>query len=200
MRKILLLIALTALACQQKNDKQAAISMTPAYDAIGNMQAVIEIPAGTNKKIEYDKSTDQMIADRKNGQERIISFLPYPGNYGYIPGTLSDKSKGGDGDPVDMLVLSSSLSSGTVLPIKPIAMLKLMDNGEEDFKVLAVPVVDSLNVLGISNWDTANSKIQAVQNIIETWFLNYDSDPAEVLGWEGTDGTRTYIESQIIAN
>jgi inorganic pyrophosphatase len=65
--------------------------------------AVVELGAGTNRKFEYNKITGKFEQDFQNGKPRVISYLPYPGNYGFIPSTLSDKSMGGDGDALDVL-------------------------------------------------------------------------------------------------
>ena len=63
-----------------------------------SFNAVVEIPAGTNKKYEYDPYQKEFIVDMENGKERVINFLPYPANYGFIPSTLSKSDTGGDGD------------------------------------------------------------------------------------------------------
>jgi len=68
--------------------------------------AVIEIPSGTNRKIEYNPNTERFEIDVKNGKERVIDFLPYPGNYGFIPSTMMDENRGGDGDALDILVIA----------------------------------------------------------------------------------------------
>ncbi|MDA9133798.1 inorganic diphosphatase, partial [Gammaproteobacteria bacterium] len=56
----------------------------------GFLQMVVEIPAGTNKKIEYDKNINEFFIDKIDGVDRVINFLPYPGNYGFIPSTKMD--------------------------------------------------------------------------------------------------------------
>src|SRR5690606_18639853 len=111
----------------------------PLLSENGYYQAVIEIPSGTNKKYEYNVTTKTFEIDQKNGRDRIINFLSYPGNYGFIPSTLSDKTKGGDGDALDVLLLSEAHQIGDVVEIIPITMLKLLDQGEEDYKIIAVP-------------------------------------------------------------
>lgn len=157
--------------------------------------AVVEIPAGTNKKVEIDKETDEFKVDQRDGKDRIISFLPYPANYGFIAGTLSDAAEGGDGDAVDVLVIAEQLKTGTVISVEPIAMLKLIDDGEEDFKVLAVPTDDRLNVLKSKDLKDDPKKEQAIKEIIEKWFLSYDSDPAKVIGWADKAETLQYIKN-----
>ncbi len=127
--------------------------------------AVVEISAGTNKKFEYNKKTRKFEIDRKNGTERIIDFLPYIGNYGFIPSTYSDILKGGDGDALDVLVLSESLPTETVVEIVPIAVLKLIDDGELDYKIIA--------------------NVAEIMKIIELWFLNYNKDDTALIeGWD----------------
>ena len=70
-----------------------------------DIQVVIEIPTGTTAKWEVDKSDGLLHWQIKNGNPRIVEYLGYPGNYGMIPRTLLAKDSGGDGDPLDVIVL-----------------------------------------------------------------------------------------------
>lgn len=191
-RSLTLLIAVLAFACS--DPVVTDYGQLNATDDSGRFQAVIEIPAGTNKKVELDKTSNTFKVDQRDGKDRIISFLPYPANYGFIAGTLSDASTGGDGDPVDVLVIAETLKTGTVISVEPIAMLKLIDDGEEDFKILAVPADDRLNVLKIKDLTDEPQKGQAIKEIIEKWFLSYDTDPAKTVGWADKAETLQYIE------
>ena len=112
------------------------LDVTAQIDECGNFNAVIEIPAGTNKKIEFNNSTQAFEVDKNNGKDRVIQFLPYIGNYGYIPSTYSNPNQGGDGDALDVLVISESVKTGSIIEIIPIAVLKLLDEGEIDYKIL----------------------------------------------------------------
>jgi len=172
-----------------------AYKSLPAFDAAGNLHAVIEIPAGTNKKIEFDPEAKAFKTDQRDGRDRIIPFLPYPGNYGFVPSTLSDSAKGGDGDPVDIIVICEQLPTGTVMPVIPITMLKLIDNNEEDFKVIAVPADQKLNTMGITTLEELRAKKPAALEIIEKWFLSYDTEPAKSLGWASQKETLDYIRA-----
>lgn len=90
--------------------------------------AVIEIPSGSNQKIEYDHIHDCFRLDR-------ILPMAMPANYGFIPSTLCD-----DGDPLDVLVLGPDvLSTATALTVKPIGMMYMIDSGVYDPKVIAIP-------------------------------------------------------------
>ncbi|MDQ8051897.1 MAG: inorganic diphosphatase [Pedobacter sp.] len=187
----IIVLFLFQMSCGGKKDYKSI----PTFDANGKLNAVIEIPAGTNKKIEFDPDTKQFKTDQRDGRDRIIPFLPYPGNYGFVPSTLSDSQKGGDGDPVDIIVICETQPSGTVMPVIPITMLKLIDNDEEDFKVIAVPADQKLNALGITTLEELRAKKPAVLEIIEKWFLSYDTEPASSLGWASQKETLEYIRS-----
>lgn len=191
-----LLMILLLISCSQKKDYKTISTQSES----GNYVAVIEIPAGTNKKIEYNPESNQFEIDQKNGEDRIISFLPYIGNYGFIPSTLSDKELGGDGDAIDVLVLSEALNTGDVVEIIPIAMLKLIDEGEEDFKIIAVPAEHNLNVLKVSSYEELGKKHPTAIEILKLWFINYDTDQLEILDIVSEGETLKYIESNQIEN
>lgn len=183
MRPILLLFSfLIIVACSK--DKTNNIYELDAFTKEGVLRAVIEIPAGTNAKIEYNPSTKIFEQDQINGKDRVIQYLPYPGNYGFIPGTYSDPNQGGDGDALDILVLSFSLPTGTVLEVIPIAVFKLLDNGETDYKIIAIPKEQELQTIQTKNLSSLNSSYPKVQEIIATWFLHYNpKDTSQNLGW-----------------
>lgn len=161
---------------------------------------VVEIPAGTSKKVEYNPETNEFEIDQRNGTDRIISFLPYPGNYGFIPSTLSDPATGGDGDPLDVILIAEHLPQGEVIAIQPIAMLKLIDDGEEDFKILAVPYENNKKIINVSSLAELRETNSAILDIITLWFQNYDTEPAETNGWGDTAETLDYIRKNIQAH
>lgn len=91
--------------------------------------AIIEIPSGGVNKYEYDKQLHVFRMDRN-----LHSPVHYPGDYGFIPSTLSL-----DGDPLDVLVLVDAPSfSGCLMEVRPIGLLEMLDQGVPDEKVLAV--------------------------------------------------------------
>lgn len=95
---------------------------------------VVEIPRGSEKKIEYDENKDQMFVEFvfKDG----FSFRY---NYGFIPHT-----KTGDGDTLDAILLGMTpIRSGTVVPCRPVAIMRQLDRGQIDDKIIAVPVGDN---------------------------------------------------------
>jgi len=156
----------------------------PTFSAQGNLQAVIEIPAGTNHKFEYNKQLLKFEQDIRDGKPRMVRFLPYPVNYGFIPSTRMDKDRAGDGDPLDVLLLAESLPTGTVIEVQPIGLLKLKDTGELDHKVLAIPVDPALRIIDATDWDSFQLNYSAIRHILETFFLYYDGLGTMLLmGW-----------------
>ncbi|QTX03085.1 inorganic pyrophosphatase [Candidatus Phytoplasma luffae] len=95
---------------------------------------LIEIPQGSNKKNEIDKETGLLKLDRF-----LKSSFVYPANYGFIPLTYCD-----DKDPLDVFVLSQEVLDPFVLvQCRPIGVVKMIDDGELDEKIIAVPIKDS---------------------------------------------------------
>lgn len=95
--------------------------------------AVIEIPRGSNNKYELDKKTGFLKLDRL-----LYTATHYPANYGFIPRTYA-----GDKDPLDVLVLcQESIYPLTLVEAYPIGVLKMMDENEEDEKIIAIAKKD----------------------------------------------------------
>src|SRR5882757_11198482 len=106
--------------------------VTPGDKAPDIFNVIIEIPMNADPiKYEVDKETGALFVDRF-----MSTAMHYPCNYGYVPRTLS-----GDGDPVDVLVLSPfPLITGVVVRCRPVGMLKMEDDAGDDTKLLAVPI------------------------------------------------------------
>lgn len=181
--------------CSSKND----IYTTPTFSKDGILQVVIEIPGGTNKKIEYNPKTKTFEIDQRNGTDRIIPFLPYPANYGFIPSTVSDISSGGDGDALDILLLSESLPTGSIIEVIPIGMLKLLDNKEFDYKIICVPNDPSKRIIDATTYKEFIKKYSKAKDIIESWFLHYDTggDTLTSKGWGNEEETLLEITKSL---
>jgi len=158
----------------------------PAISENGNFRVVIEVPAGTNQKTEIDHQTGEFKISMRNGKPRIIDFLGYPLNYGFIPSTIMDKNRGGDGDPLDALILCESLPTASIVEFIPIAILRLKDTGELDSKIIGIPVDPALRTVCATNFETFKLEYPAILEILVLWFLNYDkkNDLTEFVGWE----------------
>ncbi|MBR4100145.1 MAG: inorganic diphosphatase [Clostridia bacterium] len=94
---------------------------------------VIEIPKGSKKKYELDKETGYLMLDRI-----LYTSTHYPANYGFIPRTYGD-----DKDPLDVLLLcAQTLEPLTLVKAKPIGVISMIDNGQGDEKIIAIPSGD----------------------------------------------------------
>lgn len=170
----------------------------PAYSPSGNVHAVIEIPAGTNHKIEYDHDNNSFPVDQKYGQDRVIDFLPYPGNYGFIPSSYMDPKRGGDGDALDILVLSESVETATVMEVVPIAIIGLMDGGEIDNKIVAIPADESLRIIDAATYEELARDYPAVLTMIQNWFVNYKGPgEMEFRGWSNGEAAMADIRKWV---
>ncbi|MBK6753865.1 MAG: inorganic diphosphatase [Flavobacteriales bacterium] len=157
----------------------------PAFVREGVVRAVIEIPAGTVDKRQYDVASNTFPIDRRAGVPRRLAFLPYPANYGFIPGTQMDKAQGGDGDALDVFVLCTAQPGGTVMEVEPIGIIELVDAGERDDKVVAIPVDRALLNMDV---DDIHELPAAAREILVTWLLHYDPvDGAQLVGVKGRE-------------
>ena len=117
--------------------------MDPAQITPDDFVAVVEIPKGSKCKYELDKHTGLVRLDRI-----LYTSTHYPANYGFIPRTYAD-----DGDPLDVLVLcSESLYPLTLVRVYPIGVMRMLDGGKMDDKIIAVPFSDP-TYLGIGSID-----------------------------------------------
>lgn len=137
----------------------------------GGLRMLVEIPAGTSEKWEVDKRSGALQRDREDGRPRTVAYLPYPGNYGMVPRTRLAKSRGGDGDPLDVVLLAPALPRGSLLTVTPIGVLYLYDRGETDHKILAVG--DGSPLSGIRDIAELERGYPGVTAILATWFANY---------------------------
>jgi len=126
----------------------------------------IEIPAGTKQKWELNDKTGEIEKDSKDGKERIIQFLPYPGNYGFIPKTLA-----GDGDPIDVIDLDEAEKRGELKEVRIIGALNFEDKKEEDIKFIGVSPNGTFG--HIQSIEQLLLEKPAVLEILKSWFLNY---------------------------
>lgn len=107
--------------------------LSPGPNPPESFYTVVEVPKGSRNKYEYSKTEGVIMLDRV-----LYSPVYYPTDYGFIP-----QSYYGDGDPMDVLVMMNEPTfPGCVIEVRPVAMLKLIDKGDSDDKVLAVPVND----------------------------------------------------------
>ncbi|HVB32561.1 MAG: inorganic diphosphatase [Gemmatimonadaceae bacterium] len=150
--------------------------------------AVIEIPQGSRNKYELDKPSGLIKLDRV-----LYSAVHYPADYGFIPRTLHD-----DGDPMDVLVLlKEETFPGCMIDARPIGVLHMLDRGEPDDKILAVPTHDPYSQ---EYFDIADIPQHLLREVAQ-FFVSYkelEGKKVEIVGW-GKSGEAMALITQSIA-
>ncbi|MEO0636306.1 MAG: inorganic diphosphatase [Pseudomonadota bacterium] len=164
--------------------------------SIGNnppedVNVIVEVPVGGQPiKYELDKDAGTLVVDRF-----LYTPMTYPGNYGFVPHTLSD-----DGDPIDVLVCNTRpLVPGCVINVRPIGVMLMEDNSGQDEKIIAVPSHELTkrydNVLEYTDMPAITLEQ------IEHFFRHYkDLEPGKWVktdGWRGAAEARKMIEQAI---
>ena len=124
------------------------------------INAYIEIQKGSSTKYEIDKDHWILKVDRF-----LHSSVHYPGDYGFIPQTIS-----GDGDAVDIVVYTNRVVlPNTLASVRPVGLMKMIDNGEKDDKVVCVytkdPVMNGIKDIG----DLPEHTVKEIKNFFETY-------------------------------
>lgn len=153
-------------------------NLSPGKNPPEEINVFIEIPQGSLVKYELDKDSGYMFVDRF-----AFTTMGYPANYGFVPNTMS-----GDGDPVDVLVMSiQPVQSGTVIPAIPIGVLEMEDESGVDWKVIAVPPLKVDPFFG--KFKDLAEVDEAVKNRIKHFFEHYKELEADkwvkVKVWHG---------------
>jgi inorganic pyrophosphatase len=165
-----------------------AIGQDPPND----VNAVIEVSNGGEPiKYEMDKRAGTLVVDRF-----LYTPMRYPGNYGFVPHTLSD-----DGDPIDVLVANTRpIVPGAVINVRPIGVFKMEDDSGHDEKIIAVPVPKLTKRYAHVHNYTDLPEITLHQ--IEHFFAHYkDLEPGKwvkVLGWGDATEARRLISEAIV--
>lgn len=164
--------------------------------AIGNeppndVNVLIEVPIGGHPiKYELDKESGTLIVDRF-----LYTPMTYPGNYGFVPHTLSE-----DGDPIDVMICNTRpLISGCVINVRPIGVLVMEDDSGMDEKIIAVPSPHVTRRYESIHDHTDLPEITL--NQIEHFFEHYkDLEPGKwvkIGGWKDADTAREMISAAI---
>jgi len=154
-----------------------------------DVNVIVEVPIGGEPiKYEMDKAAGTLVVDRF-----LYTAMRYPGNYGFIPHTLS-----GDGDPVDVLIANSrAIAPGAVISVRPVGVLLMEDNAGQDEKIIAVPSAHITQRFdGVVNFsDLPDITVKQ----IEHFFAHYkDLEPGKwvkILGWgDGAQARKMILE------
>ena len=152
-----------------------------------DVNVIIEVPVGGHPiKYEMDKDAGTLVVDRF-----LYTAMRYPGNYGFIPHTLSD-----DGDPCDVLVANTrAIVPGAVIAVRPVGVLFMEDEAGGDEKIIAVPTSKLTQRYDkvINYSDLPEITLQQIQHFFEHY---KDLEPkkwVKVLRWGNADEARKLI-------
>ena len=155
------------------------------------VNVIIEVPVGGEPiKYEMDKAAGTLVVDRF-----LYTAMRYPGNYGFIPHTLSE-----DGDPCDVLVANTrAIVPGAVMSVRPVGVLFMEDEAGGDEKIIAVPSAKLTqryaNVKTYS--DLPEITLQQIQHFFEHYKDLEKGKWVKVEGWEGPDAAKAEILSGV---
>ena len=137
-------MVIASISCKKYQKSGQTVKRYNSINDNGYINALIEISAGSLEKWEYNKETKKVEIELVNDNPRIINYLGYPANYGMIPGTLLSRNNGGDGDPLDIVVIGPPKPMGDIVKCKVIGVLYLIDNFEQDDKLIAISEYSNL--------------------------------------------------------
>jgi inorganic pyrophosphatase len=156
-----------------------------------DVNVIIEVPIGGEPiKYELDKAAGTLVVDRF-----LYTPMRYPGNYGFVPHTLSD-----DGDPIDVLVANTRpIIAGAVINVRPVGVLKMKDEAGGDEKVIAVPMPKlTKRYEHVVNYtDLPEITLQQIQHFFEHY---KDLEPGKwvkVIGWGNAAEAKKLIAEAI---
>jgi len=155
----------------------------PPQPKEGVLNVLIEIPAGSKNKYEFDKELGAFALDRV-----LYSAVQYPYDYGFIPNTLAD-----DGDPLDGLVMMDQPTfPGCIIPARPLGMLLMIDGGDRDEKLLCVPAKDPRYANYKSLADVPQHRLDEIAEFFRT-YKNLEKKVTEIQGWEGLEAVNALV-------
>ncbi len=139
--------------------------------------AVVEIPRGSRNKYELDKVSGQFRLDRV-----LFSAVHYPGDYGFIPRTLHE-----DHDPLDIIVsINEPTFPGCQIDCRPLGVLKMLDRGEPDDKIIAVPAHDPFYNDYFDIADLSSHYLKEVEHFFHI-YKDLEGRRVEIIGWEKSE-------------
>lgn len=159
------------------------VGSNPPHD----VNVIIEVPIGGEPvKYEMDKASGAMFVDRF-----LHTAMRYPGNYGFVPHTLSD-----DGDPIDVLIINRRpLIPGAVMNCRPIGVLRMKDEKGDDEKVIAAPShhVSPMYDKVLSHTDLPEMQLRQIAHFFERYKDLEAGKWVKIIGWGDADDARRLI-------
>ena len=155
-----------------------------ASPAPGLVNLLVEIPAGSSNKYEYNAAAGVMALDRV-----LHSSVRYPFDYGFVPNTMAE-----DGAPLDaMVIMQEPTFAGCLITARPIGILDMIDCGARDGKLLCVPAADPRQNGIRSIRQIAPNQLEEVAEFFRT-YKSMEGRVVEILGWLDADAVPALLE------
>jgi inorganic pyrophosphatase len=155
------------------------------------INVIVEVPVGGEPiKYEMDKEAGTLVVDRF-----LYTSMRYPGNYGFIPHTLSD-----DGDPCDVLIANQrGIVPGAIVAVRPVGVLRMQDEAGGDEKIIAVPVPRLTRRYDkvLSYRDLPEITLRQIEHFFEHYKDLESNKWVKVLGWGDAEEARGLISESI---
>lgn len=165
--------------------KDIPVGKNPPHE----INCIVEIPKGCTNKYEYEVEMNIIRLDRV-----LYEAVFYPTEYGFIPQTINES----DGDPLDVMILSTFATfPGCLISCRPIGVLRMIDSGEEDYKIIAVPADDPRfeEIHDLNDLSVHTKK--EIKNFWENYAELQPHKKIKVDGWSGKEKAHEIIEKGI---
>jgi inorganic pyrophosphatase len=171
--------------CGDNSVSMSLYDLDPGPDTPNCVRMIVEIPKNSTNKYEYDSELGLFRLDRT-----LYSPMHYPGDYGFIPGTLAE-----DRDPLDVLALVEEPSyPGIAIVVRPVGVLLMVDQQEPDAKILAVPDRNPRFEQIHKIEDVFPHSLREIEHFF-TIYKELEGKRTEMRGWRGPDEARQLIHA-----
>ena len=163
------------------------LTLFPVQPKPNTLNVMIEVPKGSRNKYKFQKGA--VVLDRV-----LRSSVQYPFDYGFVLHTLT-----ADSDPLDSIVMMDEPTfPGCIVAVRPIGTLIVVDEGDDDDKLLCVPAED-WNFKDVRTFeDITHTRLDAISEFFRT-YKNLENKKVEVKGWKGIDYTTKLVQESIEA-
>lgn len=174
----LLLLCCCCFGC----GRQTPPTELPTFTENGHLRVVIERPAGTNHQVTYDPSAQSFYPPPEDSAAAKFDFLPYPGNYGFVPSTRPDTQRD---RPLSTLLLAESMPTAFSIEAKPLALVRLICPQGDRYCLLTIPAAPARRLMPDSTLNQLKQNHPAALQILELWLKHHQpADSVQSIQWQ----------------
>jgi len=171
----------------------------PAFSERKQLQVVVLTSAGSNHPQVYDPKKKTFAPAQAAGFPAQVSFLPFPGNFGFIPSTAYKATDATEGQPLNALIIAERQETGTVQEVIPIATILLEVADETTPIVIAVPARPSAQIIGATDFADFTQNYPVAKEILQKWFSYFKPhQKVQFIQWKDEKETEQLIRRWLI--